>query len=158
MYSITCVPSADILELRTKILRPGQWPDIERYVQDDFETTYHFNARDETQTIGVATFIRHQPPQDFDIPIFLELGAIQLRGMAVHEDYRRCGVGAKIVNFATTFLVESGFSKNTLLWFNARQGAIPFYEALGFKCEGDFFNVPNIGPHKIMWRQLGHTS
>ena len=41
-----------------------------------------------------------------------------------------------------------------LLWCDARLEATGFYERLGFKMKGEIYNVPNIGPHKLMYIEL----
>ena len=37
------------------------------------------------------------------------------------------------------------------LWCNARLIAVPFYERMGLTAVGDLFEMPEIGPHYVMW-------
>ena len=40
------------------------------------------------------------------------------------------------------------------VWCNARVSAAPFYEALGFRSKGPDFEVKDIGPHRVMAREV----
>jgi len=71
---------------------------------------------------------------------------IQLRGMAVANQWQRHGVGQRIVESAENIAIERG--KN--LWCNARFSAIGFYERQGWNQSGEFFEVPMIGKHIVM--------
>jgi len=42
----------------------------------------------------------------------------------------------------------------TMLWFNARTVAVPFYEKHGFATRGDEFEIPGVGPHYVMWQEF----
>ena len=41
-----------------------------------------------------------------------------------------------------------------LLWGDARLEATGFYEKLGLKMKGEIYDVPDIGPHKLMYIKL----
>jgi hypothetical protein len=41
-----------------------------------------------------------------------------------------------------------------VLWCDARLVAVPFYEQLGFKKFEDVYEVPLIGPHHFMWKEV----
>jgi ribosomal protein S18 acetylase RimI-like enzyme len=55
------------------------------------------------------------------------------------------------MNTAYSLLKERGVS---YLWCNARTSAIGFYEKLGMKVISEEFEIPVIGPHKVMIRHL----
>lgn len=143
---------ADIIEQRTKILRPGQWPTPERYPQDNLTTTNHFSATESGQIVAIGTLILNAPLGEL-IPTSDRVVSVQLRGMGVDDSYRRQGVGAGLLELISNHLEAT--SQETLLWFNAREVAIPFYESSGFIAVGEFFPVPKIGQHKVMWKLLG---
>lgn len=75
---------------------------------------------------------------------------IQLRQMAVQESSQRSGIGREIMAFAEKEAVKNGF---TTLMMHARKTAIPFYERLGYKIEGDEFLEVSI-PHFEMRKSL----
>ncbi|MCL2504308.1 MAG: GNAT family N-acetyltransferase [Coriobacteriia bacterium] len=60
----------------------------------------------------------------------------QLRQMAVASEVRRRGVGRALVGRLEEDARASGTG---LIWLNARETAIAFYERLGYSCVGDMF-------------------
>ena len=90
----------------------------------------------------------------------LEVIAQRLDGLLVdhrdfiHRDvkeYQGQDFGYKLVKYAITFLKKN---KVKLLWCDARINAIPFYEKTGLKTIGDFYSIPKIGRHKLMYIYL----
>ena len=75
----------------------------------------------------------------------------RLRGMATDFIYHRQGLGQKIIHAA---LVELKIRNCDLLWFNARTSAELFYLKLGFTADNTVFELPLIGPHKVMYKWL----
>ena len=75
----------------------------------------------------------------------------RLRAMATEKKYQGISMGRKLIMFAKNELIKR---KVKLLWCDARKIAIPFYENLGFKSQGEFYNIPKIGPHKLMYLYL----
>ena len=45
--------------------------------------------------------------------------------------------------------------KNDLIWFNAREKAVGFYERLGYKKNGNPFSIADIGIHYLMFKKIG---
>jgi GNAT superfamily N-acetyltransferase len=76
---------------------------------------------------------------------------IQLRQMAVAEDYQRTGLGSALVGFAETLAADRGFQ---VLFLHARLGAVPFYEKLGYRRQGAIFTEVTL-PHYCMDKVLG---
>lgn len=75
---------------------------------------------------------------------------IQLRQMAVRQDYRGKRVGAAILQFAEELARDNGFS---LLMLHARNPVMEFYRKCGYEVEGEEFFEVGIGHHK-MQKQL----
>lgn len=84
-----------------------------------------------------------KPGADFD-----PQNIMQLRGMAVLSSHQRHGIGRKLVAEADRIAL----SLRRRLWCKARRAAVPFYERNGWKTVGEYFEIPIIGPHVIMWR------
>ncbi|SNB42987.1 Acetyltransferase, GNAT family, YitI (fragment) [Flavobacterium psychrophilum] len=42
----------------------------------------------------------------------------------------------------------------SLIWFNAREAAVPFYEKLGYTKNGLPFAIANVGIHFLMFKNL----
>ncbi|MFK7757715.1 MAG: GNAT family N-acetyltransferase [Flavobacteriales bacterium] len=75
----------------------------------------------------------------------------RLRAMATSPEVRGSGAGTAIVEHAIKITRDLG---HDVLWCDARAVALGFYDRLGFKTHGDFYNVRNIGPHKLMYYPL----
>ena len=131
---------ANIRHLRYEILRkPHALPTSgTHFPGDENESTVHVLALHYSKLIGCATLLVDDSPD------------IQLRGMAVANQWQRKGIGQQIVESAKNIAIE----KNKNLWCNARFLAIGFYERQGWIQSGEFFEVPIIGPHIVMkWMQ-----
>ena len=75
---------------------------------------------------------------------------IKLGRLAVHNDYRRRGIGRQMIQLAMTHCHQLGYSRIEL----ASQTYITsFYESSGFQKEGDIFEDAGI-PHIKMYLRL----
>lgn len=140
MISILPITAAQTWPLRHAILRPHQPLSEARFPGDDDPSTQHFGAVDAGTVVGIASIFAEALP-DRPGP------AWRLRGMAVHPDYRRQGLGALLVKACA----EQGQRKpGEVLWCNAREVALSFYHGLGFKTLSGPFDLPGIGPHFLL--------
>lgn len=79
----------------------------------------------------------------------------RIRWFGVVEAERGRGVGEQLVAKAQAEAKAAGKS----LWADVRIRAIPVYERLGFEPHGDFFELPEIGVHRVMrWWPTGLRS
>jgi predicted GNAT family N-acyltransferase len=79
-----------------------------------------------------------------------ELQVLKLRAMAVYEDYRGVGIGARLVKEAEQIAVADGFKKIDL---HARMVALDFYAKLGYTVTSDVFTEVGI-PHVVMEKDI----
>lgn len=135
-----------IIPLRARILRPGLPIEKSQYAQDNLETTYHICAliHDEVVSCGTLMSASCSYFPDAKYPY-------QLRGMATDSKYQGQGLGQKIILKAEELLKEK---KCELLWFNARTSAAKFYQKCGYRQIGSTFDIPDVGPHIIMFKHL----
>ena len=78
--------------------------------------------------------------------------AWQLRGMATAAEHRGKGFGALVVEAALEEVAGHG---GRLLWLEARENAIGFYERHGLVAEGPVYRHPETKiPHRVMVREL----
>jgi ribosomal protein S18 acetylase RimI-like enzyme len=75
----------------------------------------------------------------------------RLRAMATHPDYRRQHLGEMLLQHAFKTLLARGCD---VLWCDARLVAVPFYTSLGFRVLPEIYDVPLIGPHQFMWKEI----
>jgi predicted GNAT family N-acyltransferase len=134
-----------LLPIRNEVLREGRLtPDECRFPSDKIEGAFHLSYYVDEELACVASF----HPQNYG-----EFAgkAYQLRGMATVEKYRGKGYGNQLVNFAIVYLRGQ---KVNYVWCNARKNAVRFYKGLGFEIISDEFEVPNIGPHYVMYVKI----
>ncbi len=78
-------------------------------------------------------------------------GAWRVRGMAVTPQLQRQGIGRSLLRACVDYAKDHG---GTRVWFSARTSAVPFYEKFGFRARGEEFDIPTVGPHYIMYRDM----
>jgi ribosomal protein S18 acetylase RimI-like enzyme len=129
------------LDLRYRVLRAplGMPPGSERYGAED--ACLHFVAVAAGLVVGCVVF----HPQS-------ETGG-RLLQMAVDPAWQGRGVGRLLVEELEREVGRRGF-RSVLL--HARQGAIGFYERLGYECEGEPYVEVGI-PHRTMIKALPAT-
>jgi ribosomal protein S18 acetylase RimI-like enzyme len=139
------IPVEDTLAIRNEILREGKLTlDQCRFPGDDGEGAFHLGYFIGEKLVCVASF---HPKGHEKFPG----KGYQLRGMATLEDYRGKGIGNQLVNFAIVYLRGQ---KANYIWCNARKTALKFYINLGFEVISDEFEVPVIGPHRVLYLKI----
>lgn len=78
--------------------------------------------------------------------------AIQVRGMGTLDAYRGHGLASKVLAALELQSVTAWQARTG--WLQARISAIPFYSANGWTCFGPEYDVPNVGPHRSMWKDF----
>lgn len=144
-YTIRPVDAADTRALRRSVLRPHQDASKSVYPNDDAPATFHVGAFDRDRLVGVASMYHEA----------MDGGRAdtgwRIRGMATEPTYRGRGIGGALVEALIERARQCG---GTYLWCNARTTATPFYDKCGFHQHGDAFDLPGIGPHFKMMRDL----
>ena len=113
---------------------------------DELDSTFHIGAIDvDGRIVGTSTFIQETNPK------FDQKKQYRLRAMATYPSTRGQGLGKAIIQKAIEILKEKEIE---ILWCDARLKACGFYEKLNFKIKGDIYEVPQIGPHKLMFIKL----
>jgi GNAT superfamily N-acetyltransferase len=78
--------------------------------------------------------------------------AIQVRGMGTLDEYQGQGLASRVLDALESESIKLWNAKTG--WLQARIVAIPFYEANGWCCFGEEYEVPNVGPHVSMWKKF----
>ena len=143
MYTIKQIPSQDTFAVRQPVLRPGKPVDSCIFEGDDLETTTHFGIYADDDIKGCVSVFQSASEE------FPEENQFQMRGMAVVESHQKKGLGEMLVNEAEKYVQEMHAS---ILWFNARESAIGFYKKMGYKVNGNEFDIPGVGTHYIMYK------
>ncbi len=143
---IRFITAKETLPLRSLVLRNGLEEEKCCFEQDKEETTFHLGYfTGDGELVCILTCQKENHGK-------LPKEAYRLRGMATHPEHKRKGYAKQLLEEAQTYLKEQ--LHIDYLWFNAREVAFPFYEALGFEYMSDMFEIPGIGPHKEMFKML----
>lgn len=146
-YKADFISANSTIDLRTRVLRPGQPIELCHYPEDNLASTFHVGVMNQKgQVICNGTFMQqtHEHFPEAKLPY-------RLRGMATDPLFQKQGLGSLVIHKALAILNEK---KSDLLWFNARISAEEFYTKLGFKPIGEIFEIPSVGPHKVMYKWL----
>ena len=150
--------ASQLIDLRHDVLRTNLPREAAYFEGDNAPDTQHFAAfhQDHQTIIGCVTLLNRpftlfpetDITEDFQadyaelLPI-LQTQAHQLRGMAVHPDYRNHGVGALLLNHVH----DQCARQNQYLWCNARERAMPFYLRHDWIRISNIFDIPTAGAH-----------
>jgi ribosomal protein S18 acetylase RimI-like enzyme len=143
---IESVRLEDVIETRHLILREGQQRSSCYYPEDSYKYTMHFAAKLDEHIIGCASVYKESHP-DFKLR-----QSWRIRGMAVLGIFQGQNIGSLLLETCVNHAIAM---KGDVIWCNARRDAVNFYERAGFKVIGDEFEIPNIGPHFLLAKNLG---
>lgn len=141
------ITSTDCKRLRHIVLWPHILHEKDCIIDiDEQEDAIHLGAVLDGQIISICSLFKTSNPA-------LELPGdhYRLRAMATHPNFRGKSAGRAVVLEAINILKANN---TAVLWCDAREVALEFYSKLGFSTKGDFYNVKNIGPHKLMYYEL----
>lgn len=140
------VESNTVLPIRQKVLRVGKALEFCKMPGDDDNSTIHLGLYFNNVLAGIATLMIDDHP-DFSF----KNSQLRLRGMAVLPDYQKKQLGNLLLEKA----IEIAKSQNyKILWFNAREIAVGFYQKFGFSVKGNVFMIEDVGPHFLMYKSL----
>ena len=143
---IRAISAAETIAVRWPVLRPGFARETAIFNGDDAAGTLHFGTFESGKLTGVASiYLAPFPAQPDGAPAF------QLRGMATLPEVRGSGFGKALLDACIAAAREKGA---TLIWCNARTSAADFYAKNGWRLVGDEFEIPTVGPHFRMCRDL----
>jgi predicted GNAT family N-acyltransferase len=142
---IRFITADEVLNIRNIVLREGRLPlDQCRFPSDEVEGAFHLGYFDNDELVCIVSF----HPESYKA---YPGRGYQLRGMATLESHRSKSIGNQLVNFAIVYLRGQ---KANYVWCNARKKAVKFYSSIGFEIISEEFEVPNIGPHYVMYLKI----
>jgi ribosomal protein S18 acetylase RimI-like enzyme len=132
------IPIAQTRLLRQAILRPHET--LVELASHEPPDAFAVGAFDGDELVGVGFVGREGPP-----------GSWRVRAMATAPEARGRGVGSTVL----AALVEHAQANGaTRIWCHARTPARSLYERAGFTVASDEFELPRIGPHLVMERNI----
>jgi ribosomal protein S18 acetylase RimI-like enzyme len=135
---VRAIPIAETRPLRQSVLRPHDT--IEEVAEGELPGAFAVGAIDGERLVAVGIVAPSGEP-----------GRWRVRGMATAAGERGRGVGREVLD---ALLEHARVSGGTRVWCNARVPARSFYERAGFYVCSDVFELPKIGPHLVMERDL----
>ena len=132
------------LDLRSSGLRGGLERNLCGFDGDDDEGSFHVGYFQDEVLVSIATFHK-QPREGFSGKGY------QLRGMVTNRDFQGKGIGNQLLNFSIVYLRGQ---KVNYIWCNARKIAYKFYQDIGFEFISEEFELPKIGPHRVMYLRI----
>lgn len=145
MKELKPISYIETLEIRQQVLRPHNNVNECRFLGDRSPTTAHFGLYENDQLVSIASIYNEPEPNSFDSH------AWRVRGMATISEHRCSGCGDQLLQKCIEYAIEN---EATYVWCNGRIKAQTFYEKHGFKSSGKKFELPNIGDHIMMLKEL----
>jgi GNAT superfamily N-acetyltransferase len=128
-------------ELRRVVLRNGDASRV-TFPEDEQPGTVHLVGHDGDEIVAAATLVVAA------CPVAPDQRALQLRGMAVAPSRQGQGIGRRLLE---RVVEEAGAQDAEILWANARDSALGFYEQSGMRVLGDGFATIDTGlPHHLV--------
>jgi len=136
------ISTEQVQPIRLAVLRADTPTRETRFAEDDWPGCVHLGAFDGDTLIATSTWIPREITTRPGVP------AVQLRGMATLQSHQSRGVGSAII---ATGLERARAGGAMLVWANARDAAMAFYEREGFRIEGDgFVDATTQLPHHVV--------
>lgn len=138
-------------QLRHVILWPHK-PSPEVCIIEGDKDAMHLGAFTETgQHVGVCSLFLGMRSERFPEVLPGEATVCRLRVMGTLPEVRGQGAGRALIERAKEEAKGAGAD---WLWCDAREVALGFYERLGFGYCSGFYEVPEIGRHRMMAIEL----
>ncbi len=145
ILEVQLISAKESYVVRHPVLRKGRPLSSCVFEGDELESTVHIGGFVNNKLVAVATFLENDNPKhNFS-------NAVQLRGMAVLEQYQGKNYGKILLKFGETLLKKK---RRAVVWMNAREIAVEFYKIMGYKTVGNIFEIPKAGKHYIMYKKL----
>ena len=139
---VVSLPTADILDLRVRVLRKGTPHTHANYPEDAHPDVVNFCIVRGGVPVATSTWFAKECPEVPGVP------AVQLKGMAVDDALQGSGLGALLVARGLEHARSLGAK---VVWARARDSALYFYERRGFRTVGrGFIDEPTAMPHHIV--------
>jgi GNAT superfamily N-acetyltransferase len=144
-YEVVEISAVDTHPVRLAVLRADTPTKDVVFPGDDEPGVVHLGVRLDGELVATSTWIPRSAP-DGTAP------AVQLRGMATRQHLQGTGIGAALIAAGCAHARSLGA---VVVWANARDRALAFYEREGFVVHGDgFVDAATQLPHHVVIRRL----
>lgn len=149
MQIIKKIIALDTFQVRHPVLRNEKPIESCHFDGDNLKSTVHFGLFDTDKIQAVISLFETKNAH------FVSEKQIQIRGMAVLQEHQKKGFGKILITNAEHYCIQN---KSNLIWFNARQEAVGFYQRMGYVIIGIPFEIIDVGKHVVMFKNLGSTN
>jgi ribosomal protein S18 acetylase RimI-like enzyme len=139
------ISAEETLPIRQAVLREGKPFEKCVFEGDKRADTFHFGIFEKEKLLGILSLIANKNP------FFDSKNQYQLRGMAVLPEAQGRGLAKMLLKKSEERLSKE---KTEILWCNAREKAVGFYAKHQFEIHGNAFEIPGIGTHFLMYKNL----
>ncbi len=144
-WQVVAITAEETHSVRLAVLRADTPTKEVRFAEDDAPGAVHLGVRVDGGLVATSSWIPRDAP-DGTRP------AVQLRGMATLQGLQGRGVGAALLAAGCAHARSIGA---VVVWANARDRALAFYEREGFAVVGEgFVDAATQLPHHVVLRQL----
>ena len=143
MIRIVKLKAEDTYSIRKEILRKNMT--LSHEMKGDFDSdALHLGIYELDKLVCIGSFMKAARTD-------LSGQQYQLRGMATSDGSQGKGYGKLLLQEAEAILKRKDID---IIWCNARVVAIDFYKKMGYQLMSEIFEVPQIGPHYVMFKKL----
>jgi GNAT superfamily N-acetyltransferase len=144
-WEVVTISAEQTHPVRLAVLRSDTPTKEVRFAEDESPGAVHLGVRVDGELVATSTWVPRDAP-DGTGP------AVQLRGMATVGWLQGRGAGAALIAAGCAHARAIGA---TVVWANARDRALAFYEREGFVVVGDgFVDATTRLPHHVVVRRL----
>lgn len=139
------ITALETYSVRHPVLRAGKPIESCYFKGDDLQSTIHIGLYVNAALIGVASLFKTKSAE------FKSDNQFQIGGMAVLKHHLKRGYGHQLIIEAE---VVANKYNCEILWFNAREKSVGFYEKMNYKIIGEPFDANDTGTHFVMYKKL----
>jgi [ribosomal protein S5]-alanine N-acetyltransferase len=145
-WQVVSITADETHPIRLAVLRADTPTKDVSFAEDTAPGAVHLGVRLDGELVATSTWIP-RPAPDGTAP------AVQLRGMATMAHLQGRGVGSALI---AAGLAHASSIGAMLVWANARDRALAFYEREGFEVIGDgFIDATTQLPHHVVISRIG---
>ena len=115
-----------------------------QFSRDFDKNTFHLGLFQNEKLISIVSFMKTNNEM-------FSGEQYQLRGMATLVDFQGKSYGKMLVFEAEKILKKKNVK---VVWCNARVAVLDFYKKQGFQIIGEEFDIPQIGGHYVMFKEI----
>ena len=139
------ISAKDTFPIREHMLNESSPLGEHAFVMDDDDLSFHLGAFVNNRLVSIASFYFEKHPYiDGE-------NHCRICGMATLNEFQKNGYSTALLNAAIPLIKRNSCN---LVWCNVRESAIGFYQKSGFHVQGESFELPEGGKHRLMIRSI----